>query len=92
MYKVLSGTVLALGLAGAAFLATSPAVAAEVVGVHVGPVGLGFGVSNGHYYDRDHRRQAYSYPSDWKTYHHPQSWYRSHSQWNDRSHPDYYRN
>jgi hypothetical protein len=35
---------------------------------------------------------AYSYPSDWKTYHHQQSWYRSHPHWNDQNHHDWYRN
>jgi hypothetical protein len=35
---------------------------------------------------------AYSYPSDWKTYHHQRSWYRSHPQWNDQNNHDWYRN
>jgi hypothetical protein len=91
MYKVFSGTIIALGLAGAVFAATSPVSAADV-GVNVGPIGLGFTVGNGHYYDRDHHRQAYTYPSDWKTYHHPQSWYHSHPHWNTQGNPDWYRN
>jgi hypothetical protein len=92
MYKVLSGAVIALGLVGATFAATSAASAAEVVGVHVGPIDLGFKVNNGHYYDRDHHRRDYSYPTDWRTYHHPQSWYRSHPHWNDQKSHDWYRN
>jgi hypothetical protein len=92
MHKMLNGAVVALGLATITLAAGSPAVAEEVAGVHVGGVGLGFTVGNGHYYDRDHHRQAYTYPSDWKTYHHPQTWYQSHSQWNDQSNHDWYRN
>jgi len=90
MKNVLKSTVIALGLMGAVLMAASP-VNAAVVGVQVGGVGLGFQVGNGHYYDRNHHRQAYTYPSDWKTYHHPQSWYRSHPQWNDQSNRDWYR-
>jgi hypothetical protein len=91
MFKIVSGTVLSLGLIAGAF-AASPAVAAEVVGVHVGGVGLGFHVGNGHYYDRQHVRQNYTYPSDYQQYHHQQSWYRTHSHWNEQGHADYYRN
>jgi hypothetical protein len=91
MHKMLNGAVIALGLATMA-LAASPAIAEEVVGVHVGGVGLGFTVGNGHYYDRDHHRQAYTYPSDWRTYHHPQNWYQSHARWNDQKDRDWYRN
>jgi hypothetical protein len=91
MYKTLKGAVVAFGLAGATFAAFGPANAADV-GVSVGPIGLGFTVGNGHYYDNNHRLQAYTYPSDWKTYHHPQSWYRSHPQWNTQGNPDWYRN
>jgi hypothetical protein len=92
MHKIISGTIIALGMAGATFAAISPAAAEEVAGVHVGGVGLGFTVGNGHYYDSHHRRQAYSYPSDWSTYHHPQGWYHSHPHWNDQNHHDWYRN
>jgi len=92
MKKFISGTVVALSLASALFAVTSQASAADVVGVHVGGVGLGFTVGNGHYYDSNHRRQAYTYPSDWKTYHHPQTWYRSHPQWNDQKNTNWYRN
>jgi len=92
MQKMLNGAIIALGLATATLMAAGPASAAEVVGVHVGGVGLGFTVGNGHYYDRDHHRQAYTYPSDWKTYHHPQIWYQSHPQWNDQQNADWYRN
>ena len=91
MHKIISGTVISLGLIAGAFTATVPAVGAEVVGVHVGDVGLGFRVGNGHYYDRSHVRRSYTYPSDWHSYHHPQSWYRSHSHWNDQQHNDWYR-
>jgi hypothetical protein len=91
MNKLLNSAVIALGLAGAPFAVAAPANAANLVGVHVGPVGLGFSVGNGHYYDRNHRRQAYTYPSDWRTYHHPQSWYRSHPRWNDQHGSDWYR-
>jgi hypothetical protein len=90
MFRIISGAVIAIGMTGAVFVA--PASATEVVGVHVGDIGLGFAVGNGHYYDRHHHRMAYSYPSDWKTYHHPQSWYRSHPQWNDQNNHDWYRN
>jgi hypothetical protein len=92
MNKLLNGAVIALGLAGAPLAAAIPAGAADIVGVQVGPVGLGFTVGNGNYYDRDHHRQSYTYPSDWRTYHHPQNWYRSHPQWNDQHGADWYRN
>jgi hypothetical protein len=90
MYKILSGTIISLGLIGAV-AAASPA-AADVVGVHVGDLGVGIHVGNGHYYDRNHVRQNYTYPSDWHSYHHQQSWYQTHSHWNDEHHADYYRN
>ncbi len=89
MNTLLNGAIIALGLAGAVFAVATPVSAAELVGVHVG---LGFTVGNGHYYDGNHRRQAYTYPSDWKTYHHPQNWYRSHPQWNNQGGSDWYRN
>jgi hypothetical protein len=88
MYKFISGTVVALALTATAI---APAFA-DVVGVHVGGLGVGISVGNGHYYDRHHRRVAYSYPNDWSTYHHPQSWYRNHPHWNDSTSHDYYRN
>lgn len=91
MNKLLNSAVIALGLTTAPYMVAVPANAA-VIGAHVGPIGLGFSVGNGHYYDRHHHRQAYTYPSDWKTYHHPQSWYRSHPQWNDQHGSDWYRN
>lgn len=89
MFKFLNVSLAVACLAGASFV-TVPAVARDVIGVHVGD--LGISVGNGHYYDRHHHRQNYTYPSDWKAYHHPQSWYRGHSQWNDRNHSDWYRN
>ena len=91
MNKIINGGLAALSLA-LACTAAVPAFAADRVGVQIGGVGLGFTVGNGHYYDNHHRRQAYTYPSDWRTYHHPQSWYRSHSHWNDKNHSDWYRN
>ena len=91
MRSAFIGSILAVGLATAPILTINPASAAEVVGVHVGGVGLGFKVGNGHYYDRNHRRRSYTYPSDYKTYHHNQSWYRSHRNWNDENHADWYR-
>lgn len=92
MRKLLNGAIIAIALAGASLAAAIPANAAEIVGVHVGPIGVGLAVGNGHYYDSHHRRQNYSYPADWKTYHHPQSWYRSHPQWNDPHGHEWYRN
>ena len=90
MKTVLKGTVIALGLTGAMLVAASPASAADV-GIRIGGAGVGVQIGNGHYYDSHHRRQSYNYPSDWKTYHHPQTWYRSHQQWNDQSGQDWYR-
>jgi hypothetical protein len=89
MHKFISVTLAAACLAGASF-AAAPALARETVGVQVGDVGIAVG--NGHYYDRHHHRHAYTYASDYKSYNHPQAWYRSHSQWNDRNHADWYRN
>jgi hypothetical protein len=90
MNNVLKGTIIALGLTSALVMAAGPASAATI-GVRVGDLGLGFKVGNGQYYDRNHHRQTYSYPSDWKSYSHSQSWYRSHPQWNDHSNPSWYR-
>jgi hypothetical protein len=89
MFNVIRGSLVAVLLAGASFAVSAPASAADV-GVSVG--GIGISVGNGHYYDAHHHRQAYSYPADWKSYHHPQSWYHSHSSWNDQTSHDYYRN
>ena len=91
MRKLLKGAIIAIALTGATFAAAVPASAAEIVGVHIGSVGLGFKVGNGHYYDRNHHARSYTYPSDWKTYNHPQSWYRSHPQWRDQRGSDWYR-
>ena len=91
MFNIVRGS-LALALLTGASLALAVPDSAADVGVHVGGLGLGISVGNGHYYDRHHHRQAYSYPSDWKSYHHPQSWYHSHSSWNDSTNHDYYRN
>jgi hypothetical protein len=89
MFNIVRGSLVAVLLAGTSLAIVVPASAAEVVGVHVG--GIGVSVGSGHYYDAHHHRQAYSYPSDWKTYHHPQNWYRSHPSWNDSGNADYYR-
>jgi hypothetical protein len=96
MYKSLKATAIAAALIGVAFWAM-PASAQRDEGrdnghvvIQAGDVGVSIG--NGHYYDRHHHRQTYSYPSDWKAYHHPQSWYRGHSGWNDRNQADWYRN
>jgi hypothetical protein len=90
MNKIINGGLAALSLA-LACTAAAPAFAADRVGVQIGGVGLGFTVGNGHYYDSRHRLQAYTYPSDWKAYHHPQSWYRTHRNWNDKNRSDWYR-
>jgi hypothetical protein len=90
MFNIIRGSLVAALLAGTSFALAAPA-SADVVGVHVGGLGVGVSVGNGHYYDEHHHRQAYNYPSDWKTYHHPQTWYRSHPSWNDESNADYYR-
>jgi len=92
MKNLFGVSIIALAFAGGILGAASPASARDEVRVHVGDSGLGFTVGNGHYYDRHHRRQNYSYPSDWRSYHHDRSWYRSHSRWNDRDHRDFYRN
>ena len=89
MYKFIKITLAVASVAGVS-LAALPATAGETVGVHVGD--LGVTVGNGHYYDRNHRRHSYSYPSDWRSYNHSQSWYRSHRQWNNQQHADWYRN
>lgn len=89
MYRLLSVTLAAVCLAGASLVAM-PAAARDAIGAQVSD--LGISVGNGHYFDRHHHRHSYTYPSDWKSYNHPQSWYRGHSQWNDRNHVDWYRN
>jgi hypothetical protein len=88
MFNIIRGPLAAALLLGVSLAATAP-VSAAVVGVQLG--GVGISVGNGHYYDRNHHVRSYSYPSDWKAYHHPQSWYRSHSSWNDANSRDYYR-
>jgi hypothetical protein len=92
MKNLFGVSIIAFAFAGGILGAASPASAQDQVRVHVGDAGLGFTVDNGHYYDRHHRRQYYSYPSDWRSYHHDRSWYRSHARWNDRDHRDFYRN
>ena len=89
MSKFLNVALAVACLAGASFTA-APVAASEVIGVHVGD--LGVSVANGRSYDRHHHRHSYTYPTDWQAYNHPQSWYRGHSQWHDRNHADWYRN
>ena len=89
MRNLLIGTLAAVCLSGACFT-TAPATAREAMDLRAGD--LSISIDNGHYYDRHHHRQSYTYPSDWRSYHHPRSWYRGHSQWNDRNHADWYRN
>ncbi len=43
------------------------------------------------YYRDGNRRQQYTYPSDWRKYNRPQSWYRGHPNWHTFDHPDWYR-
>jgi hypothetical protein len=90
MFNIKRGALSLALLAGASLAVAAPASAAGV-GIHIGGAGLGVTVGSGHYYDEHHHRQAYSYPSDWRAYHHRQSWYRSHRSWNDESNADYYR-
>lgn len=96
MLKSIKSAVIASALIGIAF-STLPASAQRDRNYDSGRVDIqagdmGFSIGNGHYYDRRHHRREYTYPSDWRTYHHPRSWYRHHSQWNDRDHGDWYRN
>ena len=88
MFNIIRGSLAAALLLGVSFAATAPA-SAQSIGVRSG--NLSIQLNNGYYYDRNHHRQNYSYPSDWSAYHHPRSWYRSHRGWNDESHRDYYR-
>jgi hypothetical protein len=88
MNRIFKCAIAALALGG---LAATAVNAAEVVGVRVGDAGVGFTVTHGSYYDGRHHRHYYNYPSDWRTYHHPRSWYRSHRQWNDQNGNDWYR-
>jgi hypothetical protein len=92
MKKLFGVSIAALAFAGSMLGAAEPVSAQDQMRVHVGDGGLGFTVDNGRYYDRHHRRHYYSYPSDWRSYHHDRSWYRSHARWNDRDHRDFYRN
>ena len=90
MFNLKRGSLAVALLVGASFAVTAPASAAGV-GINIGGGGVGISVGNGHYYDRHHHRQAYSYPSDWKAYHHPQAGYHEHPTWNDEHGTDYYR-
>ena len=88
MYNFIKITLAVASLAGASV--ALPASARETVGIHVGNLGVTLGTA--HYYDRNHHRHSYRYPADWRSYNHPQSWYRSHPQWNNQQHADWYRN
>ena len=90
MYKSFKASIIAAALIGVAFSAVPASAQRDRVEIQAGD--LGFSIGNGHYYDRHHHRQDYTYPSDWRRYHHPREWYRDHSQWNDRNHNDWYRN
>ena len=90
MHKSFKATAIAAALIGVAFSAVPASAQRDRVEIQAGD--LGFSIGNGHYYDRHHHRQDYTYPSDWRRYHHPREWYRDHSQWNDRNHNDWYRN
>ena len=52
--------------------------------------GARIGYTQGYYYDRYHHRHMYRYPSDWRHYHHPIGWYRTHHNWY-RDGDDWYR-
>jgi len=60
-------------------------------GHYPGPGGERIPYSNGYYMNDQHQRAAYTYPQDWQRYGHPQSWYQSHTHWNDSGHRDWYR-
>jgi hypothetical protein len=94
MYKSFKASIIAAALIGVAVSAVPASAQRDRDRGHVEIQAgdLGFSIGNGHYYDRHHRRQDYTYPSDWRRYHHPREWYRDHSQWNDRNHGDWYRN
>ena len=92
MYTSFKGAVIAAALIGVAFSAAPASAQRDRGHVEIQAGDLGFSIGNGHYYDHHHHRQDYTYPSDWRRYHHPRAWYRDHSQWNDRSHGDWYRN
>jgi hypothetical protein len=84
MKTFLKGAVAALVLASATVGAANAAVS-----FYVGPDGARVGYTQGSYYDRLHHRHVYTYPNDWRTYHHPMDWYRTHNEWyHDR---DWYR-
>ena len=50
----------------------------------IGPNGVHIGYSDGYWYDRYHHRHYYRYPSDWRRYGYPMSWYRNHDRWWER--------
>jgi hypothetical protein len=91
MKQRMLGAILALGLAGSALALATPVCAAGVR-LQIGDLGVGIGVRNSHYYDRHHHRRYYSYPTDYRSYHHRRSWYRRHRHWKDQNHHDWYRN
>ncbi len=60
-------------------------------GYYPGPGGGQIPYMNGNYRNGQRQRQSYTYPQDWRRYGRPQSWYQSHTHWNDSSHQDWYR-
>jgi len=78
MRTLVKSAVIALGLVGASVGAAN---AAASFGFVFGPDGARIAVTDGYYYDRYHHRHHYRYPSDWRRYDHPRSWYQSHDNW-----------
>jgi hypothetical protein len=81
MKTLIKGAVAALALAGASLAGAGSANAQNGVSFYVGPGGVHVAYSNGYYFDRYHHRHFYRYPTDWRAYHHPMGWYRTHSGW-----------
>lgn len=60
-------------------------------GYYPGPGNSRIPYQTGYYMDDRRQRQSYTYPSDWRRYGRPQSWYQGHPSWHTFDHPDYYR-
>jgi hypothetical protein len=78
MKTLIKSAIVALALAGASLGAAN---AASSFGFVIGPNGAHVAFSQGYYFDRNHHRHFYRYPSDWRRYHHPRAWYREHPTW-----------
>jgi hypothetical protein len=78
MKTLLKSAVVALTLVGASMGAAN---AQASFGFVIGPDGARVAVTQGYYYDRDHYRHFYRYPSEWRRFHHPMGWYRNHDYW-----------